>query len=439
MCGSRSFTYATPNHEKFRCAKLTIAVFAVPCALLGGTRSTSAQPIAMEDGWVLQRVIEFENGQAAHFNPVDGKIYVGRRRGSSRDPEDGVYRVEEDGSTVKVSDGDRVACVVVDPHYGDVFFSEDYGGRIYRVPVDGTDPELWVSGFHSGDDDPVGMAFAPLGYQGEDVEDGEVRLVDRGYNGPDEVWQFWSDESEGETRVHADNGLLEDAVDVTIGDAGVFVADRSGGPNGSGRLFRLENDGSLAEIVTTEVINPTGLAMDPVSGLLMVLDADGDRVVWVDPDTGQVDEFLDGFSFTMATVDTPWAGVDVTPDGNTVIVTDRGAHAIYVFGFVEELDEEAVAERILELAATIRSLDLRLFDAPNRRAAAGRRNALANRADDAAASLLDGDLDDALESLHSLLVRVDGGRRPKDWLVASTERDALAEQCADLMAMIEEL
>ena len=66
----------------------------------------------------------------------------------------------------------------------------------------------------------------------------------------------------------------------------------------------------------------------------------GDRVVWVDPYTGQVEEFLDGFSFTMSTVDTHWAGVDVTPDGNTVIVTDRGAQAIYVFGFVEELDEQ---------------------------------------------------------------------------------------------------
>ena len=439
MCGSGSFKCATLTYAKFKYAKLTIAKLAIPCVLLGGAASISAQPIALEAGWELERVVDFAHGQGAHFNPVDGKIYVGRRRGAARDSEDGVYRVEEDGSTTKVADGDRVAAVVVDPRHGDVFFSEDVGGSVYRVSSDGTDPELWVSGFHYGDDDPVGMAIAPLGYQGGEVEIDEFRLVDRGFAGPDEIWQFWGDVSEGERRIHRDSGILEDALDMTIGDTGMFVADRSGGPNGSGRLFRSRNDGSLEELVTTEVLNPTGVATDPISGSLVVLDAARDRVVWVDPETGQVDEFLGGFSFTISEINTHWAGVDITPDGNRVIVTDRGAQAIYVFVFHADIDAEAIAERIADLADDIRELDLELIDAPNDRAADGRRNALANRADDAAAFLLDGDLDSALESLDSILIRVDGERRPRDWLAASSERDELAERCIGLLEMIEAL
>ena len=115
-----------------------------------------AEPVIVEPGWTLIRTISFENPQAAHYNPVDGFLYVGRRSTSS----DGLYRIEPWGVAVKLAAEDRVATVVIDPVDGDVFVSEDYGGGIYRTAFGATGRETWVSGFHSGDDDPIGMATA---------------------------------------------------------------------------------------------------------------------------------------------------------------------------------------------------------------------------------------------------------------------------------------
>ena len=66
---------------------------------------------------------------------------------------------------------------------GDVFWSEDHDGCIYRVAYQTTTKQTWVNGFHTGDDDPVGMAIAPAGHTSSVVKPGEALVVDRGNNG----------------------------------------------------------------------------------------------------------------------------------------------------------------------------------------------------------------------------------------------------------------
>ena len=59
---------------------------------------------------------------------------------------------------------------------------------------------------------------------------------------------------------------------------------------------------------------------------LYILDqGTGGRVLRVDPATGNVSEVFTGFGGPT------WAGVDTSPDGRQVIVTDSGSDAIYVF------------------------------------------------------------------------------------------------------------
>ena len=284
----------------------------------------------VESGWNLIRAVDFANGQAAHFNPVDGLLYVGRDAAPGAGG--GLYRISRDGSVVKVTAGDRLAAVVVDPDSGNVFFSEDFGGSIFHTAFGSTGRSTWipgVTGFHPGDDDPVGMAVAPHDYTGSVISPGEALVVDRGFNGPDEIWRFSPDTPQGESLIHADDDTLIDAVDITIGIDDVYLVDtgNESGANGPGRIYRLGADGSLTLLATSEPItDPVGIAIDPLTQDLFVLDAFDDRLVRVNPSSGVVTTMFTDFSISGA----GWAGVDVTPDGGQIFITDE-VDVIYTF------------------------------------------------------------------------------------------------------------
>ncbi|MHC4695976.1 MAG: NHL repeat-containing protein [Planctomycetota bacterium] len=280
-----------------------------------------AEPVIVEPGWTLIRMINFVNPQAAHYNPADGLLYVGRRGTSS----DGLYRIDSRGFAVKLATGSNTAAVVVDPVDGDIFVSEDYGGRIFRTAFGATGRETWVYGLHSGDDDPIGMAVAPANYVGSVVAAGEALVIDRGNSGPDEVWAWSPDTAEGEWVIHADNGTLVDATDITIGVSDVYLVD-----HGSSVIYTLADDGTLTPLATSQPIgSPVGITVDPASDDLYVLDAGtGDRVVRVDPGTGTVTDVFTGFG-DLSLVS--WAGIDASPEGRRIIVTDTAQDAVFVF------------------------------------------------------------------------------------------------------------
>ena len=139
-----------------------IALLTLAClAVLSGP--AAAQPVIVEDDWTLIRTIPFGNPIAAHFNPADGCIYVACRETDA----DGLFRIDGMGFAVQIASGTYLAGVVVDPQTGNIFSSDSYVGIIYRSLPGTVGRGSWVSGFHTGDDDPMGMAIAPMDYTGD--------------------------------------------------------------------------------------------------------------------------------------------------------------------------------------------------------------------------------------------------------------------------------
>ncbi len=309
------------GRPRTRTARAILIAGLLPLAAVAGVRDASAQPVVVESGWTLIRTIAAPNAVAAHFNPRDGRIYYGRRGSAA----DGLYRIDDAGFSEQLATGSNVAAVAVQPDSGHVFFSEDYGGIVYRTAFAGTGRTAWVSGFRSGDDDPIGMAFAPAGHGGGVLQAGEALVVDRGNSGYDDVW-WWSPlTAEGEYLVHPDDGTLIDPVDVAIGLTDVYIVD--GRDTAAGAIYVLRPDSSLTALATSEALaDPSGIAIDPLDGDLLVLDQGAGRLVRVDPATGGVSAVVTGLS----TVNVKWAGVDVSPDGRRLLLTDLGAGQIHV-------------------------------------------------------------------------------------------------------------
>ncbi len=285
----------------------------------------------VEPGWVLSNSVSLADPMAAHYNPIDGLLYAGSRLapGSAG----GLYRLNANGSTTKIVAGDRPAGVLVDAADGDIFISEDYGGAMYRSAFGATTRSTWVSGFSSGDDDPVGMAIAPTGYTGPILSAGQALVVDRGANGTsDYIWRWSPAAAEGEVLVHSDSasaGPMVDVVDVAISSSAIYLVDTKETANGV--IYRLDAGPTFTPIATqSPIADPYGIEIDPTTGDLLVLDGAPDRLLRVNPATGAVTEIFAGFAGVI------WAGVDVAPDGNRIFVTDYTGDKVYTFSRVSQ-------------------------------------------------------------------------------------------------------
>ena len=277
-----------------------------------------------ENGWSLTNSVNFTDGAAAHYNPIDGLLYV--ERDLTESSGGGLYRIETNGDAVLLASGDRIAAIVIDHDDGDIFMSEDFDEDIHRTGFGDMTSTIWTSGFHSGYDDPVGMAIAPNDYTGTVINPGGALVVDRGFNGVDDIWGFSPDTAEGEFPVHRDNGTLVDPLDITIGRDEIYLVD-GGGTGNPGKIYRLDVGGVLKELVTSEELNePFAIATDPTNQDLLVLDTDSKRIVRIDPATGEISNLFVNFNTVSS-----WAGLDVSPDGNKLIVTDDGDDVIYIF------------------------------------------------------------------------------------------------------------
>ncbi len=281
-----------------------------------------ATPALVEAGWSLARTDSFSDAQAARFHPFDGRLYLVRLKPDTLGG--GLYRIEENGSATLISTAYRPTGVAIDPFDGAIFHSETQSGLIFRTAFGATGRQTWVSGFHSGDDDPMGIDIAPAHHSGPLLLPREGLMADEGTNGPKEIWRFDAAVAEGETVVHADDGSLQKPVDVTIGAADVYVADQIGGA-----VLRVESDGSVTPIVTTPPIAaPMSVVEDPRSAEILVMDTGNDEVVRVDPLTGVLSVVMTGLVLTPAT---DQSGLDFTPDGVELIVTDRTANEVYTY------------------------------------------------------------------------------------------------------------
>lgn len=290
---------------------------------LGGFAGVGvAQPLIAEDGWVLEREVGFAGAMSALINPFDGLLYAGRRSG-------GVYRIDAAGTAELIATSDQVAGLAVDPNNGALFVSEDFPGRIHRLGIDfpaGTvTKELWVSGFQSGDDDPVGMTYVPDDYTGTLLASGSMVSTDRGYNGPNLIWAWSPSTPEGETLVVTDDAGLIDTCDIAVSGELVVVADSGGG------LRTINDDASISDLaaVGATLGDVQGVVADTRSDDLFVLDVDTDAVYRVDPGTGSATMMFSAFGLS----GTNWGGLNLYDDGTTqrLAVSSSGANRITVF------------------------------------------------------------------------------------------------------------
>ena len=272
-------------------------------------------------GWLKVDSIAANNPHSAHYNPIDGAVYFVQRSTTK----DGVYKYSADSGLVFICSADRPAAVFIDPRDGDIFHSEDYSGSIFYTPYNSTGRITWVSGFHSGDDDPIGMAIVPENYMGKGLVPGQVVVADRGYTGLDEIWVFSADSAQNEWPLHTDDGTLINPVDVTITDSTVYVIDEGEGQ--PGRIFEVDSAGVLTQLILNNTLtSPVGLTYDPVSRNLYVLDHQG-KVLEVNPQNGEVTELMTGFQSSSDN----WCGIDISPDGDYLLITENVANYIYIF------------------------------------------------------------------------------------------------------------
>ena len=282
-------------------------------------------PTIVEEGWRVTRTVRFAEPRAAHYNARDGLLYVARKR-SPGTLGGGLYRINGDDSVTKLADGYRVTGVVVDPRDGDVFLAETVTGEIYYTAFGTTGRLTWASGFHAGDDDPVGIAIPPVDYAGTLVKPGEALFVDMGHNGPDEVWRFSTvDAADAPALVHRDDGTLVNAVDITIGTRNVYLVDT--GIEEPGMVYELRAGGRLTKLPMAESLGkPCAIAVAPVTQDLLVVDSEAKLLLRIKPGSGAATVVAE----LPPQGESGEACLDITPDGREIILTDHGLGVIFV-------------------------------------------------------------------------------------------------------------
>lgn len=204
---------------------------------------------------------------------------------------------------------------------GNAFISEDYGGEIFRY-APGSGSSLWVAGFHAGDDDPSGLCFAPAGFDGPNVDPGDILVTDCGSGGPDEVWAFSAAVAENERQVMPHTGDRDFRDIAAGGDGAVYLA----GTIDPSTITVLAPDGTATTIaLATPIAGMLGIAHDAVTDALYVIATGDSSLRRIDPSTGAVELVADGFAgFNNC-------GIDIDCAGRRLWVADYGAGRVYEF------------------------------------------------------------------------------------------------------------
>ncbi|MHC4414159.1 MAG: hypothetical protein ACYS0G_02625 [Planctomycetota bacterium] len=257
----------------------------------------------------------------------------------------------------------------------------------------------------------------------------------------------------------ADPPFADFRVELTLTDTGGTVFDSMSLPT---ELDLADFEGKLWSILELGSSGNARLVVDMATfEVVSLADADDDGLSDVDeesigtdpldPDTDD-DGAYDGTEMDIAENGgcpdplNPDSDGDTLPDG---VEIDAGTNPCNVDsdddGVPDNIDpdpmmpgefNDVLEEATRFLSADIRITDLNLFNGPNDNARRGRRNALANRATEAANAIVAEDIEGAIESLSSLLEKTDGESPPPDWMEGSPEQTALAAEISLLIALL---
>jgi hypothetical protein len=251
------------------------------------------------------------------LNPKDGLVYglVTSTPGSGG----GLYPVTGPNPGNRIQSYDRPVHLIFDTD-GDAYISENYDGEIHRLEWLGSS-SLWVSGFHGGEPDPCGMAFAPPGFDVAGADPGDILVVDEGLNtnAYDEIWAFSPDSAEGEQAVFYDYGDF-DYTDIATGrNDSLYYCDSY---NTSG-LYTIDSVviGLIPLSLAIDAI--VSVVYDEVEHDLYIASAVSNAIYSVEVSTGNVDLVADGFANFLRCC------LEIDTVGRRLWVTDNGYSRVY--------------------------------------------------------------------------------------------------------------
>ena len=326
--------------------KYVFSAIALVCSMCvqNGVAQSGAVPVISEEGWVIESDFTVERSDGSALSPVsalirpeDELIYLGGRDGSSSGVGD-LFRLDSEGNSEQLASSTKVSGVGYDAGTGAVFFSEDFPGPITRVDIDpatgAATVQAWVTGFHSGDDDPAGIAAVPLDYKGTLLSPGDMVSTDRGFSGPKMVYTWSPITSDNEILVHDDDGSLANPYDIAVKGEDIAIADGEGG------VQLLNDDGSVSALNTIDISfeGVEAVVFDTRSDDLLVLDTALDGVYRVDTKTGASTPMfsqlgISGFN---------WGGMNIYDDGRIqrIVVSLTAANRVLVFAGPDTVFED---------------------------------------------------------------------------------------------------
>jgi hypothetical protein len=247
------------------------------------------------------------------LNPMDGELY-----GVIRASSGGICKVAGPTAGVFIQTYANPAHLIFAPN-GDAFVSLDYDGYIYRIAYGGTS-SLWVSGFHTGDDDPYGLTIAPPHFDGPNVDPGNILVTDRGYSGPDEMWSFSPSVAEGELLFMPDPGNV-DYFDIAADDSEtVYACDQLD----ANRITLLDDQGTRSFLAIDPPIDGMcSIVYDAVAKELYVASSSTETVHRVDPATGATTLVADGFGGF------DYCCLEIDAAGRRLYVADKWYNRVY--------------------------------------------------------------------------------------------------------------
>jgi hypothetical protein len=187
------------------------------------------------------------------------------------------------------------------------------------------DPEVWVSGFHSGDDDPSGMVTC------EHIAGQEpfIAVTDLGNGGPAEVWKFYKNEPENEIRIVSEPGT--DDLHAMSGIAPYYDY---------GLLTHAYSDyygcQFLVYIDMNETITPlfSMVELDEIRGIARLSDLYNQQYLIATPNALYVFEPSIGFTLLVSGLGSvPRQGVTYLADEETILLADQDHQRIYLLDY----------------------------------------------------------------------------------------------------------
>lgn len=294
------------------------------------------------------------------FDPSDNnKLYIAKD--DSIASAGGIYRIDEVAGQYSI--GERVASVegpsgIDFTPDGKLWYVRDGAAQLGKVetPKNGAPytNTVVISQFQtSADDDPITVRLVPPGFQGPNVQPGDLLIADRGADGdpPNAVYVYSPSNPQGDPGAYS---LFFIPAATLSAYNGNNINDMEFSPDGTklyiafdlGQIAELDANGTLLREIPvsgTTLGNLESIGVSPVDGKIWCGDDNLDQIWAVDPATGvanlEVSFRLAGESRPDFQINFHDPGLTFSPDGKRLVVSDTGLNA--AVGWIWVLDVEA--------------------------------------------------------------------------------------------------